>query len=156
MWVFKAESERESEFFTQTTRFCNNIWRISKRRRDGKKMDDFWPKNEKFLMWRTAQKKSKFGRQNTTANALYALFLLLFEDPTTFKRYETKNNESTFTERRLSAWWYVRFEIRWANANRKPHRRKRSNRNWTRNSRVRFAITTNRSPRNWTFNNTKG
>ena len=32
-------------------------------------------------------------RELLHTQALCSLFLLLFEDPTTFKRYETKNNE---------------------------------------------------------------
>lgn len=47
------------------------------------------------------KKEQIWTSENYYTQALYALFLLLFEDPTTFKRYETKNNESTFTERRL-------------------------------------------------------
>ena len=104
--------------------------------KDGPKKEHIWTSEHYYL------------------HALCSLFLLL-------RRRRLLSATKRRTTRALlpnedSAWWYVRFEIRWANANRKPHRRKRSNRNWTRNSRVRFAITTNRSPRNWTFNNTKG
>ena len=39
------------------------------------------------------KKEQIWTSENYYTQALYALFLLLFEDPTTFKRYETKNNE---------------------------------------------------------------
>ncbi len=51
---------------------------------------------------------------------------------------------------------HTRILIEWANANRKRLHRRKSNRNWTPPSRVRFAITRNRSPRSWTFSSTKG
>lgn len=65
---------------------------------DGKKMDD-GPKNEKFLEGQPKKRAHLDVRE-----LLLARFVLTLPTPsktTTFKRYETKNNESTFTERRL-------------------------------------------------------
>ena len=127
--------------------------------KEEEEMEKRWTMDQKmknFCEGQLAQKKSKFGRQRTTTRKLCTHSSYYSSKTRRLLSATKRRTTRALLPNEDSAWWYVRFEIRWANANRKPHRRKRSNRNWTRNSRVRFAITTNRSPRNWTFNNTKG
>ena len=99
--MFKAESERERErvsFSHKRHVYVTISEEYPKEEDDGKKMDD-GPKNEKFLEGRPKKRANLDVRE--LLRTLCAHSSYSFEDPTTFKRYETKNNESTFTERRL-------------------------------------------------------
>ena len=97
--MFKAERVRERVSFSHKRHVYVTISEeYPKEEDDGKKMDD-GPKNEKFLV-----KDGPKKEQIWTSEHYYARFVLTLptaSKTTTFKRYETKNNESTFTERRL-------------------------------------------------------
>ena len=96
--MFKAERERERVSFSHKRHVYVTI-------------SEEYPKEEEMeKRWTMDQKMKNFLKdgpkkeQIWTSENYCARFVLTLPTPsktTTFKRYETKNNESTFTERRL-------------------------------------------------------